>query len=79
MQAAAEAQGSIERHVKVAAFALSFYQGNVRTTKPTAPVLGETLEVVDECQGFRLLLEEVGSCPQQPVKPELIAQLYSAT
>ena len=59
MKAALDEQHSIQRHLKVAAFAMSFCQGNVRTTKPVAPLLGETLALVDERQGFRLISEEV--------------------
>ncbi|KAK9805901.1 hypothetical protein WJX73_003344 [Symbiochloris irregularis] len=58
-EAASLPKGSIERHVKVAVFALSFCQGNVRTQKPLSPTLGETYELIDKRQGFRLLVEEV--------------------
>ena len=59
-QAALEPKHSIERLLKVAACAVSFCQGNVRTTKPCTPMLGETYELIDQKQGFRLLVEEVG-------------------
>ena len=58
-QAASEPKESIERHLKVAAFALSFCQGNVRPSKPVPPMRGETLEMIDERQGFRVVVEEV--------------------
>lgn len=62
MQAASLPKGSIERHIKVGMFALSFCQGNVRTQKPLSPMLGETFELVDKRQGFRFLVEE--ACTQ---------------
>lgn len=53
-EAAAAAPGSVDRLLRVAAFAVSAYSGTVgRTAKPFNPLLGETYEFVCPERGFR--------------------------
>ncbi|KAK9809121.1 hypothetical protein WJX72_009685 [[Myrmecia] bisecta] len=59
-QAAECPQGSVERMLLVAAFAVSGYSGTAgRTSKPFNPLLGETFEFVCPEKGFRFIAEKV--------------------
>lgn len=59
-QAAELAPGSVERLLRVAAFAVSPYSSTPgRTAKPFNPLLGETFEFVCPEKGFRFLAEKV--------------------
>ena len=52
--------GSIERALRVAAFAVSAYAGTAnRGSKPFNPLLGETFELVRPDRGFRFIAEKV--------------------
>jgi hypothetical protein len=53
-EAAAQPPRSVERILRVAAFAVSAYSGTMgRTAKPFNPLLGETYEFVCPERGFR--------------------------
>lgn len=55
---------SIDRLLRVAAFAVSAYSSTVgRTAKPFNPLLGETYELVHVEKGFRFLAEKVSHHP----------------
>jgi len=55
---------SLERLMRVAAFAISPYSSTVgRTTKPFNPLLGETYELVYPERGFRFIAEKVSHHP----------------
>lgn len=57
-------KGSLERIVRVAAFAISPYSSTVgRTSKPFNPLLGETYELVSVEKGFRFISEKVSHHP----------------
>lgn len=60
-EAAALPESSVERLLKVAAFAVSAYSGStpLRTRKPFNPLLSETFELVRPDKGFRFLAEKV--------------------
>ena len=60
-EAAALPPRSVERLLKVAAFAVSAYSGStpLRTRKPFNPLLSETFELVRPDKGFRFLAEKV--------------------
>jgi len=60
-EAAALPAGSVERLLRVAAFAVSAYSGSgpSRTRKPFNPLLSETFELVRPDKGFRFLAEKV--------------------
>ena len=60
-EAATLPKGSVERLLKVAAFAVSAYSGSApsRTRKPFNPLLSETFELVRPDKGFRFLAEKV--------------------
>lgn len=63
-EASAFPPGSLERLVRVAAFAISPYSSTIgRTTKPFNPLLGETYELVYPEKGFRFLAEKVSHHP----------------
>lgn len=56
--------GSLERMVRVAAFAISPYSSTEgRTSKPFNPLLGETYELVHVEKGFRYISEKVSHHP----------------
>ena len=56
--------GSMERMVRVAAFAISPYSSTEgRTSKPFNPLLGETYELVHVEKGFRFISEKVSHHP----------------
>lgn len=56
--------GSVERLLKVTAFAVSAYGSTVgRTAKPFNPLLGETFEFVCQEKGFRCIVEKVSHHP----------------
>ena len=57
-------KGSLERIMRVAAFAISPYSSTVgRTSKPFNPLLGETYELVSVEKGFRFISEKVSHHP----------------
>ncbi|PSC68755.1 oxysterol-binding -related 1D isoform X1 [Micractinium conductrix] len=59
-QAAEMPPGSVDRLLRVAAFAISPYSSTPgRTAKPFNPLLGETFEFVSPEKGFRFLAEKV--------------------
>jgi oxysterol-binding protein 1 len=63
-QAATYPPRSMERLLKVAAFAVSAYGSTVgRTSKPFNPLLGETFEFVCPEKGFRFIAEKVSHHP----------------
>ena len=62
--AAQEAPGSVDRMLKIVAFAVSAYSSTLgRTAKPFNPLLGETYELVHVEKGFRFLAEKVSHHP----------------
>ena len=59
--------GSIERLLRVAAFAVSGYSSTAgRTSKPFNPLLGETYELVHAEKGLRAIVEKVSCTPASP-------------
>lgn len=63
-QAAALPPGSVDRLLRIAAFAVSAYSSTVgRIAKPFNPLLGETYELVHPEKGFRFVSEKVSHHP----------------
>ena len=58
-----ESEDPMERLALVAAFYFSPYYCSARPFKPFNPILGETLEVVDESTGLQVLMEQVSHHP----------------
>jgi hypothetical protein len=55
-------EDSCHRLAFVAAFAISLYPNNIRTSKPFNPLLGETFEYVNE-KKFKFVAEQVSHHP----------------
>ena len=74
LQAAEMPAGSVERLLKVTAYAVGIYSNLRRTTKPFKDLLNSTFELVYPERGYRILGEKVCVSQCRTIKPYILGK-----